>query len=55
MVCALCLKSFDKEKRKLIVHGETFYVHPKCLRCATKELLVAKKIIKPDDFSWRLL
>ena len=54
MVCELCNKPFDKEKRKLEVHGNTFYVHPECLRRATKKQLVAKKIIKPDDYSWRL-
>jgi len=55
MICSLCDKLFSKEKRKLVVRGETFYVHPECLRRATKALLVAKKIIRIDDPSWRLL
>jgi hypothetical protein len=54
MVCELCDKPFDKEKRKLTVRGKTFYVHDICLRKATKRQLVAKKIIKKDDFCWRL-
>lgn len=55
MICALCEKTIEKEKRKLEVHGTTHYVHNKCIRKATKKQLVDKNIITPTDHSWRLL
>lgn len=54
MICKLCSSPIvnEADRKNLTVRGDTFPLHKKCLRGATRQQLIEKGIIKPDDPGW---